>query len=250
MKNTFIDRPYVAAGIVIGIAFILGLLILGGSVKHLRASENTISVTGSAKERVSSDIGKFTGSWTRQTTKFGASSGYTDLAIDLGKIKIFLKSQGVTDTEISVEPPSSYTEYDYDERGNRINGSERLILRQSMTVTSSDLPKIKKIADEASEIIKRGVFFEAGAPQYLYSTDKLSTIRVSLMSKAITDAKNRADAIAEATGANVRKLANASSGVVQLLAPDSVNVEDYGSYDTSTIDKDVMITVRANFELR
>jgi hypothetical protein len=106
------------------------------------------------------------------------------------------------------------------------------------------------MADEASEIVKKGVFFEPQPAQYLYSSEKLSAIRVTLMSKAITDAKNRADAIAEATGANVKKLATASSGVVQLLRPDSVDVEDYGSYDTSTIEKDVMITVRANFELR
>ncbi|HRH31232.1 MAG TPA: SIMPL domain-containing protein [Candidatus Paceibacterota bacterium] len=250
MKNTFFDRPYVAAGIVLGLAFIVGLLVLGTSVRQLRGSENTISVTGSAKERVSSDIGKFSGSWSRQTTRASTASGYTDLAVDMGKVTTYLKSQGATDEEIAVDPSSSFTEYDYDERGNRIPGSERIVLRQNITVTSKDLPKIKKIADNAAEIVKRGVSFEANQAQYLYSSEKLSTIRVSLMSKAITDAKNRADAIAEATGASVRKLANASSGVVQLLRPDSVDVEDYGSYDTSTIEKDVMITVRANFELR
>ncbi len=250
MKNSFLDKPYVSAGIVLGIAFIVGLLVLGASVSHLRANENTISVTGSAKERVSSDIGKFSGSWTRQTSRASTASGYTEIAVDLGKIKTFLKSEGATDDEISIEPPTSYSEYDYDERGNRINGSERVILRQSINVTSKDLEKIKKIADNSSEIVKRGVYFEAYPAQFLYSSEKLSTIRVSLMSKAIADAKNRADAIAEATGAKVRKLSNASSGVVQLLRPDSVDVEDYGSYDTSTIEKDVMVTVRANFELK
>lgn len=249
MKN-FFDRPYVAATIVLGVAFIIGFLALGTSVKNLRGNVNTISVTGSAKERVSSDIGKFGGSWSRLATKNSVSAGYTELAVDLGKIKTFLKSEGVTDEEIAIDPSTSYTEYDYDEHGNRIMSTERVVLRQNITVTSSDLNKIKKIADDASEIVKRGVFFEAQQPQYLYSSEKLSSIRVALMSKAITDAKNRADAIAEATGAKVRKLATASSGVVQLLRPDSVDVEDYGSYDTSTIEKDVMITVRANFELR
>jgi hypothetical protein len=250
MKNTFFDRPYVAAGIVLGLAFIIGFLVLGTSVSKLRGSENTISVTGSAKERVSSDIGKFSASWTRQTTRSTTSLGYTDLATDATRVTTYLKAQGATDDEISVDPSTSYTEYDYDDRGNRIMGSERVILRQSVNVTSKDLEKIKKIAENASEVVKKGVFFEAGQAQYLYSSEKLSTIRVELMSKAITDAKNRADAIAEATGSKVRKLANASSGVVQLLRPDSVDVEDYGSYDTSTIEKDVMITVRANFELK
>jgi hypothetical protein len=250
MKNTFFDRPYVAATMVLGLAFIIAFIALGASVRQLRSTENTISVTGSAKERVSSDIGKFVGSWSRQTTKGSIANGYTDLAADLTKIKTYIKAAGATDEEIVVEPSTSYTEYDYDERGNRVMSSERVVLRQSVSVTSSDLPKIKKMADEASEIVKKGVFFEPQPAQYLYSSEKLSAIRVTLMSKAITDAKSRADAIAEATGANVKKLATASSGVVQLLRPDSVDVEDYGSYDTSTIEKDVMITVRANFELR
>lgn len=236
-------------GLVLGVAFIVGFIALGASVRHLRTTENTISVTGSAKERVSSDIGKFSGTWSRQTTKATIASGYTNLALDLDKIKAFLKSEGMTDAEIAIDPSTSYTEYDYDDKGNRVMESERVILQQDVTVTSTDLAKIKKLADDASEIAKRGVFFTPNQPQYLYSSEKLSTIRVSLMSKAITDAKNRADAIAEATGSKVTKLANASSGVVQLLKPDSVDVEDYGSYDTTTIEKDVMITVRANFEL-
>jgi hypothetical protein len=45
-------------------------------------------------------------------------------------------------------------------------------------------------------------------------------------------------------------LRNASSGVVQVLAADGVDISDYGSYDTTSLNKEVMVTVRAVFELQ
>jgi hypothetical protein len=37
------------------------------------------------------------------------------------------------------------------------------------------------------------------------------------------------------------------SGPFQVSAPDSVDVSDYGMYDTSTIDKTITATVSVNF---
>ncbi len=39
-------------------------------------------------------------------------------------------------------------------------------------------------------------------------------------------------------------------GVVQVLPPSSTEVSDYGAYDTSSIEKEVMVTVKASFRLR
>jgi hypothetical protein len=51
-------------------------------------------------------------------------------------------------------------------------------------------------------------------------------------------------------GAKVSKLTSLSSGVFQVTARNSVEVSDYGSYDTSTIAKKVTATVRADFSVR
>jgi hypothetical protein len=249
-KKTFFDRPFVAASTMLGLALIIALAVLGGSLKSLRANEKTISVTGSAKQRISSDVGKFRGSYSRQTTKDTLATGYTQMAGDKAKVSAFLKEQGVLDEEVRIDPVSSYEEFDYSNNGVKIQSSERIILRQSVTVTSTDLAKIKKVADAVTDLSKQGIFFEGSNPEYIYSSEKLAQIRIELLSGAIKDAKQRADVIAEATGSKVSRLSSSSSGVVQLLAPDSVNVEDYGSYDTSTVDKDVMVTVKAQFEIK
>ena len=73
---------------------------------------------------------------------------------------------------------------------------------------------------------------------------------MALIGKAVTDAKARATEIAKSVGQSVGRLQSASSGVVQVMAPNSTDVADYGSYDTSTIDKQVMVTAKATFVVR
>jgi hypothetical protein len=74
-------------------------------------------------------------------------------------------------------------------------------------------------------------------------------MRVALLSEAIKDAKARAQAIASESGRSIGVLRNASSGVVQVLPQGGIDISDYGMYDTQSLNKEVMVTVRATFEL-
>lgn len=252
MNNySFFNRPYVIPALVLGVAFVLAFIFVGSAVRSLRAGEQTVNVTGSAKERVESDVGKVRGTFERRVVSGALASGYKQINTDKDAIVTILKSLGVSDEELTIDPVSSYEISDYDQNGNRIQGTERTVLNQSFSVSSSDIAKIKNISDKASLFADKGIFVQMQAPQFLYSQEKLASLRVTLLGKAIEDAKARADVIAKGSGRNnVSKLVGASSGVVQLLAPDSVDVEDYGSYDTSTVSKDVMVTVKAQFRLR
>jgi len=73
---------------------------------------------------------------------------------------------------------------------------------------------------------------------------------VELLANAVGDAKARAEQLAQAGGKKIGILKSASSGVVQVMSPNSVEVSDYGMYDTSSIDKEIMVTVKASFETK
>jgi hypothetical protein len=75
-------------------------------------------------------------------------------------------------------------------------------------------------------------------------------LRVSLLGEAVKDAEARAKIIAQSGHRNLGVLTTASMGVVQVLTPNSTDVSDYGSYDTSSQNKEVMITVRATFKVK
>ena len=83
-----------------------------------------------------------------------------------------------------------------------------------------------------------------------YYISNLPDLRVALLTDAVTDAKARADKIAAGTGRSIGSVRTASSGVVQVLAPNSIDIADSGAYDTSSIEKEVMVTVKASFDLR
>jgi hypothetical protein len=74
--------------------------------------------------------------------------------------------------------------------------------------------------------------------------------RVSLLPDALADAKARATKIAESSGARIGKLRSASQGVVQVIQANSTDVSDYGYYDTSTKEKEIMVTVKASFTVK
>lgn len=238
-KNTFVPPA-----LVIGVALVVASLIGGVSIANIQ-KDDTISVTGSAKMLVSSDTAKLQGAVVRKVSTVGLTDGYTLIEKDLEAVKNFLATKGVVAEELLVDPVTVNEVFDYSDGGSRLTGYE---LKQSIKVTSQDITKITSLANSIDELASKNVFFQSFGPEYYYT--KLSEARVSLLGEAIADAKARATEISKASGDAVGGLVSASSGVVQVLAPNSVDISDYGSYDTSTIEKDVTVTVRAYFGIK
>jgi len=241
MLKSLFEKPYVSPAAVLAVGIILAAGVTAGGLAKIRATDNVLSVTGSAKMRVTSDSVKWSSNISRTVTEETLQSGYTQISSDLVKVQTFLQSAGVIETEITVAPVSVMEVYDYNNSG----GPKRYTLQQTITIDSTDVQKITNASKNAQSLINQGVLISINPVQYYYSG--LAEARVSLLGQAVQDAKARAKEIAKGSGGRVGNIKTASSGVVQVLAPNSVEVSDYGSYDTSTIEKDVMVTVRASF---
>ena len=242
-REPFFSRPFVSASIVLAISFIVAALVLAFTLVSLRSLDDTITATGSSKEIVKADSAKWSLSISRSATEGSIPAGYLALARDVEAVRKYLLDGGVTPEQITLGSISVNQEYTSDS-----NAPRRYSVYQSIEVVSSDVEKIKTLSQGAGRLIQEGFMVNPNPPQYFISN--LPDLRVSLLGKAVEDAKNRAEELAKAGGASVGNLKSASSGVVQVLAPNSIEVQDYGSYDTSTIDKEVMITVRATFSIR
>lgn len=238
-----IKKIPIAHSVIIGVACIVSAVLLSGGIATIGGAKNTITTTGSARERVSADTAKLNADITRRVTESDLKIGYARIATDIEKVKIHLKSLGITGSEITIG--SVYAGEVWNE--NR-SAPRQYDLRQTVTVQSDDLKKVKSVADSVGVLVNQDVMFQPYAVEYYYS--KLPQMRVKLLGSAVADAKSRANAIAETVGDSIGPIRSASSGSVQVVAPNSVNVEDYGSYDTSTIEKDVVVTVRATFAIK
>jgi len=230
--------------IIMGACLIISATIWA-SAYYNKDSSNSLSVTGSASKEVVSDSAKFTGDFSRIVKISSLKSGYDQMSSDLKIVKDFLKEQGIDDKIVTISPVSMNENYNYN---SNYQTEKEYTLRQQVEVASSDVSKITSLAQKTQNLINKGVVFSTNPVEYYYT--KLPELRVALLSDAIKDAKARAEKMAEATGKKIGDLKSAASGVVQVLPSNSLEVSDYGTYDTAKINKNVMVTVRAAFGLK
>ncbi len=234
-----------ALSIIIGVCLIISSSIWAISYYN-KDSSNSLSVTGSASKEVVSDSAKFSGNFSRIVKVSNLKAGYAQIAQDLVAVQKFLKDQGIDDKNVTISTVSMFENYNYN--NNNTQTEKEYTISQTVEVSSSDINQITTLAQKTQDLINKGVIFSTNAVEYYYT--KLPDLRVALLSDAIKDAKARAQKIAEATGRNVGDLKSAASGVVQVLPANSLEVSDYGTYDTSKINKNVMVTVKAAFGLK
>jgi hypothetical protein len=237
------QHPLVLLGLILGGSFIIASLVGAVTVFRLRSLSDIVSVTGSAKMAVTSDQAKWTTQISRTVRASNLKTGYQDLSHDLDIAKTFMKDQGVLDTELTISPVSMNEQYQQNQSAEKIYS-----LSQTLEVQSPDVAKITKASNLASVVIDKGVIFSTLSLEYFYS--KLPDARIALLSQAIDDAKARAGELAKNSGKKVGSLKNATSGVVQVQSLNSTDVSDYGSYDTSKIEKQITVTVKASFSLQ
>ena len=231
--------------VILGVALIISALIFGGFYYFAQSKNSTdaLSVTGSTKMRVTSDQAKLIINLSSIVYASDLSSGNRDIVHDLALTRDLLKKSGVADADI-VEGPVSMNQI-WDQNNT---GQIRYQLSQIITLQSNDVNKITDISKKIPALSEQGAIISVQSLEYYYS--KLPDLRVTLLTQAVQDAKARAEKIAEGTGRHVGSVISASNGVVQILTPNSVDISDYGNYDTSSIEKDVMVTIKASFRLK
>ena len=229
--------------LILGLAIIISTTIGAYSFYQVRSFDNTLTVTGSASKPVTSDHVKWVGVITRVAKISTLKAGYADMSRDLVNVQDFLKSKNIPAEQIVISPVFMDQNYDQPQ------GAERsYTLRQTIDINSSDVVVIGEIAKNIQPLIEKGVVFATQSLEYTYT--KLPEERVAMLASAVKDAKDRASKLAESSGKSVGQLKSASSGVVQVMSANSLDVSDYGSYDTSKIEKNIMLTVKASFTLK
>jgi len=229
--------------IILGVCLIISASIASFTFYKVRSPEDTISVTGSVRERVTSDIVIWKSNFTRTVPAENLKEGYQMMQNDQKLVLDFFEDNGFTEDDLTISPVFMEQLYRYDPNAPKEN-----LLRQTVAIQSGGVEKITNMAKNTQELINRGVIFSTQSLEYYYS--KLPELRIGLIPDAINDAKLRAQKIAEGSDKKIVTIKSASLGVVQVLPVNSTEVSDWGTYDTSTIEKDVMIPVTVIFTIK
>lgn len=245
MKLESEARYKLLSAILLGAAFVVGMTIFGYFFLLSKQPQKTVTVIGSAKERVVSDIATWSSSFSTKTSESMLSEAFKLMKRYENEVLSVFEKHGIDRNQIKVSSITVMENY----------VPEQLATERSYTLVEYlfvETRDIEGIAEKSKlitqELLDKGIVFQSNPVQYYYS--KLPELRVKLLSEAVKDAKKRAAEIANTSGLKLGRVISAKSGIVQVLAPNSTEISDYGTYDTSTVEKDVMVTVNVVFEVK
>jgi uncharacterized protein len=236
-SGTFMGAVVLAVGLVVATT-IGGWFFVKG-----KRGDQTITVTGSARKRIKSDLVVWRSAVSYQAPVL--SEAYRSLSEAVPRVKAYLVSKGIAENQITVSSISSQTLHSKTSEGEESSEITGYSLRQELSVRSNDVDKISQIAREATELINQGILIESMAPEYLYT--QLGNLKIEMLSEAAKDAKVRAEQIAQSTGSSIGSVRSARMGVLQITAADSNEVSDSGMNDTSSVEKDITAVVNIGF---
>ena len=233
------------AGVALATGLVLASAIFGLSFIRARRGDQTITVTGSARKRIKSDLVIWKAGISYQAPVL--ADAYRSLSENVPRVKQYLISKGVPENQITISSISSTTHQVRDSNGQETGQISGYTLRQELEVRSNEVEKIAQLAREATELINQGILIESNPPEYHYT--KLGEEKITMLAEAAKDAQQRAQRIAESTGSSIGSVKTARMGVLQITAADSTEVSDSGMNDTSSLEKDITAVVNIGFEI-
>jgi hypothetical protein len=137
---------------------------------------------------------------------------YTNIQSKNRTIVDFLRSNGITDDEISIAPPEII-----DMEAERYLNQAiqyRYNATSVITVTSNNVDQIRKLISEQTELLKQGVAITGGDYRYntLYEFTGLNSIKTAMIEEATKNAREAAEKFALDSGSKLGKIRNASQG--------------------------------------
>ena len=238
-----------ANSFIIAVAIVLSAFLFANAFKNRNQSNDTISVTGLGKKDFTSDLIVWSGSFSKKS--FTLKEAYASLDTDRAKIKNYLSSKGIADSEIVFSAVSFNKDFEttYNENGTlKQQLFTGFTLTQNVTIQSKEVNKIEDISRQSSELINSGIEFYSNAPEYYYT--KLAELKIQMIAEATKDANIRAKSIAENAGADLGNLKKSDMGVFQITGQNSSEDFSYGgSFNTFSKNKTANITVKLVYQV-
>lgn len=211
MKNLSNPSP---GAIICGICIAVGLLLLGIQIKSglssISSNQRVVTVRGLSEKEVHAN--KVT--WPIVSKEVGNDlpSIYAKTESTNAAILAFLKNNGITESEISVNAPQVI-----DLQADRYT-SQNVPYRYNVTnvvvVTSSQVDKVRQLIERQTELLKQGIAIVAGDYQYqtTYEYTDLNSIKPDMIADATKNAREAANKFAADSDSKLGKIKTASQG--------------------------------------
>jgi uncharacterized protein len=256
-RRRFYLRPI--GTVCIAIAVVWSTAIAAGTWRDVRGNrqKQTIRVTGSAKKRIVSDLIQW------QATVEGRApdrtAAYQVLRTGREKAVAFLIAQGIKAEEIQPQAATWEELFDKMVEDKVLPGttvpvrtetkvSKGFRASESIVVRSTDVARVEKASREITSLLEEGVSVNSQPARYYYTP--LGELKIQMLAAAAKDARSRAENILNSAGnARIGKLIVADMGIININPANSTTTSNEGNNDTTSLDKDIITIVHAEFEV-
>ncbi len=204
MKTWRIEAAILALGMLL-----LGIMIKNG-INDFKDKDRMVSVKGLAEMEVPAD--KVI--WPLMYKDLGNDPAvlYSNMETKNKAIVAFLKTNGITNDEISIAPPEIL-----DMQAERFSSTPspyRYNATSVITVTSKNVSKVRKLMSEQAELLKKGIAITGGDYRYnvVYEFTGLNKIKPQMIEEATKNARTAAEKFAKDSDSRLGKILNASQG--------------------------------------
>ena len=208
-KKQFVrESAIIAAGILLGL-FTLGVS-LKSAIDRFTDKDRRVTVKGLAEKEVDAD--KVT--WPIQTKEIGNDlpALYSKINSTTAAIKRFLTSNGIKESEISVNAP---TVIDLNaERYGENYRSYRYNITSTIIVTSQNVKLVRSLINRQGELLPQGIAIVDGGYEnpIKYEFVAFRDMKPEMMTEAIKNAEKTAQQFAENSNSKLDKIVNADQG--------------------------------------
>lgn len=231
-KDNLIPAVILALGLVIG-----GFALRSGIVTF-KDRDRQVSVKGLAEKEVKAD--KVT--WPLVYKEIGndPTEMYSRLTQKNATVVQFLKQGGISEAEISVNPPM-IEDRQADNYGNDLL-NYRYKATSVITVTSGEVDKVRRLMARQAELMNRGVPLiteQYGDHAVRYDFTSLNDVKPAMVEEATKNARATAEKFASDSGSKVGKINHASQG--------QFTIEDRDA--TTPYIKNVRVVITMDYQL-
>jgi uncharacterized protein len=224
----------------IAVAVVLTAEIFSGTIKDVRHTRDTLSVTGSARVPIEADLVRwYVGVSPRAATPAVAAR---QLRRESALVHTFLRDAGIAAEAISPEVVETRTQVISLSKKRR---RTLYVVSQTLEVRTRQIDVVEQAATKLGSLIERGIAVSAGPLQYV--STELTKAKLDALQKATGEARRRAEILVHGLGGKLGRMRSSSQGVYQVTPRDSTEVSDYGINDTTSRDKDVNAVVSVTF---
>lgn len=247
MNKAITDGVGLPAAAVLALGVVAAAWIGAGAYRDVRLAGEGLTVKGYAELPVSSVRAVWRGSI--ETRAVRLADAQADLSAQTTALAVWLTDEGgLMEGEWRWLPLHSYTHYRSDSNGTPTAAVEAYQLERSIEISTGRVELVSELATRTDELLQRGVLWNAWTPEFYLG--ELGDVKLQLMESATQDARARALQFAKGGGNDLGPLRSARQGVLQVTPPNSVDMGDYGMYDTGSIDKVVKAVVTVTFDLK